>query len=84
MAAAGRSAAPTPTSSACSTSSACGLWKDEAWEGDAWIEGTYIDHLTPFLQEVGKPVVVAMHTVLPEPSDAVRDAVRSIAPTPTT
>ena len=33
-----------------------GLWKDEAWEGDAWIEGTYIDHLTPFLQEVGKPV----------------------------
>ena len=56
-----------------------GLWKDEAWEGDAWIEGTYIDHLTPFLQEVGKPVVVAMHTVLPEPSDAVRDAVRSIS-----
>ncbi len=56
-----------------------GLWKDEAWEGDTWIEGTYIDHLTPFLQEVGKPVVVTMHTVLPEPTDAVRDAVRSIA-----
>ncbi|MGH2539365.1 MAG: glycosyltransferase [Actinomycetota bacterium] len=56
-----------------------GLWKDESWEGDTWIEGTYIDHLTPFLQEVGKPVVVTMHTVLPEPTDAVRDAVRSIA-----
>ena len=56
-----------------------GLWKDEAWEGETWIEGTYIDHLTPFLQEVGKPVVVTMHTVLPEPTEAVRDAVRSIA-----
>lgn len=56
-----------------------GLWKDEAWEGDTWIEGTYIDHLTPFLQEIGKPVVVTMHTVLPEPTEAVRDAVRNIA-----
>jgi predicted GH43/DUF377 family glycosyl hydrolase/glycosyltransferase involved in cell wall biosynthesis len=56
-----------------------GLWKDEAWEGETWIEGTYVDHLTPFLQEVGKPVVVTMHTVLPEPTEAVRDAVRSIA-----
>ena len=56
-----------------------GLWKDEAWEDDTWIEGTYIDHLTPFLQEVGKPVVVTMHTVLPEPTEAVRDAVRNIA-----
>ncbi len=56
-----------------------GLWKDEDWEGDTWIEGTYIDHLTPFLQEVGKPVVVTMHTVLPEPTPAMRDAVRNIA-----
>jgi glycosyltransferase involved in cell wall biosynthesis len=56
-----------------------GLWKDEAWEGETWIEGTYVDHLTPFLQEVGKPVVVTMHTVLPEPTEAVRDAVRNIA-----
>lgn len=56
-----------------------GLWKDESWQGDTWIEGTYIDHLTPFLQEVGKPVVVTMHTVLPEPTEPVRDAVRNIA-----
>ena len=56
-----------------------GLWKDESWEGDTWVEGTYIDHLTPFLQEVGKPVVVTMHTVLPTPSEPIRDAVRSIA-----
>lgn len=56
-----------------------GMWKDESWEGDTWVEGTYIDHLTPFLQQVGKPVVVTMHTVLPEPTEAVRDAVRNIA-----
>jgi predicted GH43/DUF377 family glycosyl hydrolase/glycosyltransferase involved in cell wall biosynthesis len=56
-----------------------GLWKDESWEGDTWVEGTYIDHLTPFLQQVGKPVVVTMHTVLPEPTEAMRDAVRNIA-----
>ena len=56
-----------------------GLWKDESWEDDTWIEGTYVDHLTPFLQEVGKPVVVTMHTVLPEPTEAMRDAVRNIA-----
>ena len=56
-----------------------GLWKDESWEGETWVEGTYIDHLTPFLQQVGKPVVVTMHTVLPEPTEAVRDAVRNVA-----
>ncbi len=56
-----------------------GLWKDEAWEQDRWIEGTYVDHLTPFLEEVGKPVVVTMHTVLPEPTPAVRRTVQHIA-----
>ena len=54
-----------------------GVWKDEYWEGEDWVEGTYIDHLTPFLQQVGKPVVVTMHTVLPEPSEPVRDAARA-------
>ena len=56
-----------------------GLWHDEGWEGDQWIEGTYEDHLTAFLEEVRKPTLVTMHTVLPEPSAAVRDAVRRIA-----
>jgi predicted GH43/DUF377 family glycosyl hydrolase/glycosyltransferase involved in cell wall biosynthesis len=56
-----------------------GLWKGESWEQDRWIEGTYVDHLTPFLDEIGKPAVVTMHTVLPEPSPAVRQAVRDIA-----
>jgi len=56
-----------------------GLWVDEGWEGDRWIEGTYQDHLTAFLDEVRKPTLVTLHTVLPEPSQAVREAVHSFA-----
>ncbi len=56
-----------------------GLWRDESWEDDRWIEGNYVDHLTPMLDALRKPVVVTLHTVLPEPSPAVREAVRSIA-----
>ncbi|MGH2708954.1 MAG: glycosyltransferase, partial [Actinomycetota bacterium] len=56
-----------------------GLWRDESWEGERWIEGTYEDHLTPFLEEVGKPTLVTLHTVLPEPSPAIRESVRRIA-----
>jgi predicted GH43/DUF377 family glycosyl hydrolase/glycosyltransferase involved in cell wall biosynthesis len=56
-----------------------GLWHDEGWEGERWIEGTYEDHLTAFLEEVGKPTLVTMHTVLPEPTPAVRSAVGRIA-----
>ncbi len=26
-----------------------GLWRDEGWEGDRWIEGSYEDHLASFL-----------------------------------
>ncbi|MDP9329973.1 MAG: glycosyltransferase [Actinomycetota bacterium] len=56
-----------------------GRWKGESWVGDTWIEGTYEDHLTPFLEELHKPSLVTLHTVLPEPSPAVRAAVGSIA-----
>ena len=56
-----------------------GLWRDESWEGDRWIEGSYVDHLTPMLETLRKPALVTLHTVLPEPSPAVRQAVRSIA-----
>lgn len=58
-----------------------GLWKGGGWAGDQWIEGTYEDHLTPFLDELKKPALVTMHTVLPDPSPAIRDAVRNIADT---
>ena len=56
-----------------------GLWRDESWEGDRWIEGNYEDHLTPFLEALRKPALVTLHTVLPQPTPAVREAVRDIA-----
>jgi beta-1,2-mannobiose phosphorylase / 1,2-beta-oligomannan phosphorylase len=56
-----------------------GLWKGGGWVGDHWIEGTYEDHLGPFLDELSKPSLVTLHTVLPEPSPAIREAVRTIA-----
>jgi predicted GH43/DUF377 family glycosyl hydrolase/glycosyltransferase involved in cell wall biosynthesis len=56
-----------------------GHWKGGGYIGDQWIEGTYEDHLTPFLDELKKPALVTLHTVLPEPSPAIRDAVRMIA-----
>ncbi len=58
-----------------------GLWKGGGFVGDQWIEGRYEDHLTPFLEELAKPSLVTLHTVLPEPSPAVRDTVRAIAET---
>jgi predicted GH43/DUF377 family glycosyl hydrolase len=39
----------------------------------------YEDHLTAFLEELKKPALVNMHTVLPDPSPAIREAVRSIS-----
>jgi predicted GH43/DUF377 family glycosyl hydrolase/glycosyltransferase involved in cell wall biosynthesis len=56
-----------------------GLWKGGGYAGEHWIEGTYEDHLTPFLEELKKPALVTMHTVLPEPSPAIKTAVRNIA-----
>src|SRR5439155_1292093 len=56
-----------------------GHWKGGGYIGDQWLEGTYEDHLTPFLEELKKPALVTLHTVLPEPSPAIRDAVRMIA-----
>jgi len=56
-----------------------GLWKGGGFVGEHWIEGTYEDHLTPFLEELKKPALVTMHTVLPEPSPALKTAVRNIA-----
>ena len=40
-----------------------GLWHDEGWEGERWLEGTYEDHLTAFLEEVAKPTLVTMHKI---------------------
>lgn len=39
---------------------------------------TFEDHLAPFLDVLRKPLVTTLHTVLPDPSPAVREAVRRI------
>lgn len=44
-----------------------------------WKDGVYADHLKPFLLELRKPAVTTLHSVLPDPSPSMRDAVRAIA-----
>jgi glycosyltransferase involved in cell wall biosynthesis len=44
-----------------------------------WNEGVYDDHLRPFLEALRKPVTTTLHTVPPEPTPSMREAVRSAA-----
>lgn len=44
-----------------------------------WTNGVYEDHLRLFLEALRKPVVTTLHTVPPEPTTSMRDAVRSAA-----
>jgi polysaccharide biosynthesis protein PslF len=39
---------------------------------------TFDDHLQPFLDTLRKPLVTTLHSVVPNPSESVRDAVRRI------
>jgi len=42
-----------------------------------WKDDVYDDHLRPFLEAVRKPVVTTLHTVPPEPTASMREAIRS-------
>lgn len=44
-----------------------------------WKDGVYEDHLRPFLLELRKPAVTTLHSVIPDPSPSLREAVRTIA-----
>lgn len=44
-----------------------------------WTGGVYEDHLRPFLEALHKPVVITLHTVPPEPTPSMREAIRSAA-----
>jgi glycosyltransferase involved in cell wall biosynthesis len=44
-----------------------------------WTDGAYEDHLRPFLEALRKPVIVTLHTVPPEPTPSMREAIRSAA-----
>jgi predicted GH43/DUF377 family glycosyl hydrolase/glycosyltransferase involved in cell wall biosynthesis len=56
-----------------------GTWTEPTFSAGRWTESGYEDHLRPFLEELRKPVVTTMHTVLPRPSPSMRSAVRAIA-----
>ena len=44
-----------------------GIWRDP-----------FEDHLAPFLERLRKPLVTTLHTILPDPSPSVLDAIRRI------
>ena len=56
-----------------------GTWSAPRFAAGRWTESAYDDNLRPFLEELRKPVVTTMHTVLPRPSPSIRDTVRGIA-----
>jgi len=56
-----------------------GTWTQPKFVAGRWTESTYDDCLEPFLEELRKPVVVTMHTVLPQPTPSIRATVRAIA-----
>jgi predicted GH43/DUF377 family glycosyl hydrolase/glycosyltransferase involved in cell wall biosynthesis len=56
-----------------------GSWSESEFIAGRWTDRVYEDNLRGFLEELRKPVVTTMHTVLPRPSPSVRDAVRGIA-----
>ncbi|MFI5313628.1 MAG: glycosyltransferase [Candidatus Dormibacteria bacterium] len=55
-----------------------GVWTEPGFIDGRWMEGGYVDHLRPMLEELRKPVVTTLHTVLPQPAPSIRDAVRAI------
>ena len=44
-----------------------------------WTDGVYVDHLAPFLESLRKPVVTALHSVPPDASPSMREAIRTIS-----
>jgi predicted GH43/DUF377 family glycosyl hydrolase/glycosyltransferase involved in cell wall biosynthesis len=56
-----------------------GTWTQPNFAAGRWADSTYEDNLRLFLEELRKPVVTTMHTVLPRPSPSIREAVRTIA-----
>ena len=56
-----------------------GTWTEPTFTSGRWTEAAYDDNLRPFLEELRKPVVTTMHTVLPHPTLSIRETVRGIA-----
>jgi predicted GH43/DUF377 family glycosyl hydrolase/glycosyltransferase involved in cell wall biosynthesis len=43
-----------------------------------WVSDVYQDHLSPFLAALTKPVVTTLHSVPPQPTASMREAIRSV------
>lgn len=56
-----------------------GAWTEPGFVDGHWVDGGYVDHLVPMLEELRKPVVTTLHTVLPQPAPSIREGVRAIA-----
>ena len=56
-----------------------GTFTEPEFIAGRWTDSAYEDNLRGFLEDLRKPVVTTMHSVLPRPSPSIRDAVRSIA-----
>ena len=44
-----------------------------------WHDGVFTDNLRPFLEELRVPLVTTLHSLPPDPSPSMRDAVRTVA-----
>ena len=44
-----------------------------------WEDGVFTDHLRPFLEELRLPLVTTLHSLPPDPSPSMREAVRTLA-----
>ena len=55
-----------------------GVWRDRRLSQGRWLDSDYEDCLGPMLETLQKPVVVTLHTVIPEPPPSLRTAVQAI------
>jgi predicted GH43/DUF377 family glycosyl hydrolase/glycosyltransferase involved in cell wall biosynthesis len=56
-----------------------GVWRPQVDKDGQPSDSVYEDHLSVFLQELRKPVVTTLHTVLPQPNASIRKTVRAIS-----
>ena len=56
-----------------------GRWSEPVYANGRWSDSVYEDHFRGFLEELRRPVVTTMHTVLPQPSPSIRETVRGIS-----
>lgn len=56
-----------------------GVWRPQLDAKGEVIGNVYEDNLLDFLQEMRKPVITTLHTVLPKPNASIRKSIRAIS-----